>query len=455
MAGLSADTLQKYCTSFYSDPKNVLAQNVVTKQDPLEVCITRQSIEETCHVFTHKIEVEGKPITHQRNSGRCWIFACLNVIRIPFMKQFNLEEFEFSQAYLFFGIRFLFLERCNYLLHKVVEIARRGDEHPSGRLLSFLMNEPVADGGQWDMLVNLINKHGLMPKSYFPDAYSDEHTPRMNSVLRSKVREYTKTLWDCVESGMGELSLQEKIEEMMGEIYRIVGICLGIPAKSFTWEYYDKNKQYHSVGPVNAVEFYEKCVKPIFNVDDKICLVTDPRPSNGYGKLYTVDCLGNMMDGRQTLYNNQPVELLIKVAVESIKNNEAVWFGCDVAKYFYGSKGYLSLDCLDYKLVFGTDVCLNLDKANRLIYGESKMTHAMVFTAVSVDENGEVVKWRVENSWGDDRGDKGYIVMLKSWFHEFVYEIVVDKKYVPPEVLSVLTQDPIVLPAWDPMGALA
>ncbi|XP_046385632.1 bleomycin hydrolase isoform X2 [Ischnura elegans] len=448
---LSPETLQKFRSSFYSDHKNILAQNVCTRVDPLEACLSRKHLEETQHVFTHKVEVEGKPMTNQKNSGRCWIFASLNVIRIPFMKQHNIDEFEFSQAYLFFWDK---IERSNYFLSNVVNTARRG-EPVDGRLVSFLLHDPSCDGGQWDMLVNLINRHGLMPKKCFPESFSCESSLRMDTILRSKLREYTKVLRDLIDSGASDEAVQEKIEEQMSEIYRIVGICLGIPSETFTWEYYDKNKQYNSVGPVTPQEFYEKYVKPCYNVDDKVCLVTDPRPTNPYGKAYTIDCLGNVIGGRGIIYNNQPAELLMKLAAKSIRAQEAVWFGCEVSKRFAGKQGIEDINVHDYKLVFGVDVTMGLSKAERLMFGESMMTHAMVFTAVSLDSEGNPVKWRVENSWGDERGEKGFLVMSSEWFKEFVFEVVVDKKFVPQEVMDVFELKPIVLPAWDPMGTLA
>ncbi|KAJ4448966.1 hypothetical protein ANN_00358 [Periplaneta americana] len=270
-----------------------------------------------------------------------------------------------------------------------------------------------------------------------------------------QLREYTKDLRNLVSEGVGDGEIRSRIEQQMADVYRIVGICLGIPPETFSWEYYDKTKQFNSVGPVTPLDFYVKYVKPYYNVDDKVCLVTDPRPTNSYGKAYTVDYLGNVVDGRPIIYNNQPVELLMKLAAESIKSLEPVWFGCEVCKRFAGKQGIEDLKVHDFKLVFGVDVTLGLTKAERLLYGESMMTHAMAFTAVTLDGEGNPTKFRVENSWGDDRGEKGYLVMSSDWFKEFVFEVVVDKKFVPPEVLEVFSMEPIVLPAWDPMGTLA
>lgn len=449
---LSEETIEKLKATFYDDPKNVLAQNACTRVEPYEICTSRCRVQETQHVFSHKIESEGKPISNQKATGRCWIFACLNVIRIPFMKKYNVEDFEFSQAYIFFWDK---IERSYYFLNLIVETARR-KESVDGRLVSYLLSKPMNDGGQWDMIVNLINKHGLVPKKNFPESVSSEGSLQVNSILTSKLREFSIILRKMVEDGNSDADIKAKIDEQMVIIYRIVGICIGIPHAKFTWEYTDKSKEYHSVGPITPKEFYEKHVKPVYNVDDKVCLVTDPRPTNRYNQAYTVDCLGNVVGGRKVIYNNQPVELLAELCAKSIKSNEPVWFGCQVSKRFSNKLGVQDLEIHDYKLVFGVDVSVPMTKAQRLIYGESAMSHAMVLTAVSIDDKSQKpTKWRVENSWGEERGERGYLVMTSDWFDEYVFEIVVDKSIVPKEVLDVFEQDPVVLPAWDPMGTLA
>ncbi|XP_043250154.1 bleomycin hydrolase isoform X1 [Colletes gigas] len=448
---LTAEVLNELRTTFYETSRFTLAQNVCTRTNPIEACISRKVLEESQHVFTHKIETEGKPITNQKNSGRCWIFSILNVIRTAFMKQYNLDEFEFSEAYLFFWDK---VERCNYFLHNIVKSAER-KEPVDGRLVSFLLHDPVCDGGQWDMIVNLINKYGLVPKVCFPESYSCESSSRMNGILQSKLREYSKDLRDLVAESASDYRLESEIRDQMNIIYRIIGICLGIPSETITWEYYDKSKNYNCVGPITPVEFYEKHVKPYYNVNDKVCLVTDPRRSNPFDKLYTIDCLGNVVGGKLTLYNNQPAAILMDLCAESIKQNEPVWFGCDVSKRLVGKQGIEDMNAYDFGLMFGTDVHVNLSKGDRLLYGDSMMVHAMVFTAVSIDKDGNIKKFRVENSWGEDHGQKGYQLLTAEWFSEFVFEAVIDKKLVPADILSVFKQEPIILPAWDPMGTLA
>lgn len=275
--------------------------------DPFDVCMSRRKLQSTNHVFEYKVDSEVKPTTDQKNSGRCWIFAALNCIRIPFAKSLNLEEFEFSQSHLFYWDK---IERSNYFLHNIVQTAIRG-EKLDGRLVCHLLNDPINDGGQWDMLVNLVQKYGVMPKKWFPETFCSGKTIRLNAILKSKLREFGKELRLMVEQSKSGEAIKARINDQMQQIYKIVGICLGIPPDTFVWEYQDKSKAYKSVGPVTPLEFYETHVKPVFDVDEKVCLVTDPRPENPYEKSYTIDCLGNVVGGRKILYNNQPGITLI------------------------------------------------------------------------------------------------------------------------------------------------
>nr|XP_014346067.1 PREDICTED: bleomycin hydrolase [Latimeria chalumnae] len=400
-AGLSSEKIAAFAKNLKSEPRFLLAQNTATCIDPLELCLNRQVVQETVHVFQHAIPTEGKPVTNQKNT--VWD----------------------TETEMHTGI-----ERCYYFLNAFIETAQR-KEPVDGRLVQFLLSNPTNDGGQWDMLVNIIDQFYQM-------------------------REYCLRLRNMVSSDSTKDELAAALDTMIEEVFRVVSICLGTPPQTFTWEFRDKEKNYLKIGPLTPLQFYKEHVKHLYNMEDKLCLVNDPRPQNQYGKAYTVEFLGNMVEGRMTVYNNQPIDVLKNVAAASIKGGEAVWFGCDVGKHFHGKLGINDTKVFNHELVFGFSV-KNMDKAERLIFGESLMTHAMVLTAVTEKDGQEesYEKWRVENSWGDDHGNKGYLIMADDWFSEYVYEVVVDKKYMPEKILEVGKQKPIVLPAWDPMGALA
>lgn len=252
--------------------------------------------------------------------------------------------------------------------------------------MQFLVFNPMEDGGQWAMVANLINRHGLMPKVCFPESFSAESTGRMDSILSTKLRQYARDLHDAVVcKNMSDEDLEALTRQQMSVLFKVISICLGLPAETFKWEYYDKSKNYNAIGPITPLEFYQKHIKPLFDVDDKVVLVSDPRPTNSFGKLYTVEYLGNVVGGKLTYYNNQPMSVLLKLIAESIKNNEAVWFGCDANRRASEKLGYFDIKSHDYSLVFDTDAYVELPKADRLLYKDSMMVHAMVFTGVTLN----------------------------------------------------------------------
>ncbi|KTW29328.1 hypothetical protein T552_01283 [Pneumocystis carinii B80] len=430
---------------FLSCPKNRLALSAVSNGDLSSIIFQREAaILNNNHVYSDKIEFEGSPVTYQRKSGRCWLFAVTNVIRVGFMKKYNLSEFEFSQAYLFFYDK---LEKANFFLENILKTS--GDALDS-RVVSFLLSEPINDGGQYDMIVNLLNKYGLVPKHIYPDAYNAKDSAALNRIIKTKLREYALILRNLVAGNATTTTISSFRAKMMEEIYVILAISLGIPPKpddEFTWLYVDKDNKTHSC-KATPISFYREFSE--FKADEYISLINDPR--NEYGKMYTVDMLSNMAGGIGIRYLNTKMETLKEVAINMIKKNMPIFFGADSGKYIDRQSGIFDIALFNYELAF--NVKSNLSKADRLRTGESLMTHAMVITGVHI-EDGKSVKWRVQNSWGEDVGQKGWFMMTDDWMTEFVYQIVCHQSDLSEELQSVLKQTPIVLPPWDPMGSLA
>jgi bleomycin hydrolase len=358
----------------------------------------------------------------------------------------NLDEkFELSQNYVLFWDK---LEKSNYFLENIL---RTLDEPVGSRLLSWLLSGPVQDGGQWHMFINLIQKYGVVPKTAMPETESSSSTGQMSFHITGKLREYACRLRSMHEGGASMAKLKEQKQAYMAEIYRMLCIHLGEPPREFEWQWRDKDKQFHRAGKMTPLEFYAQYVG--INLDDLVCLIHDPRPGHDFNKVYTVNFLGNVSGGQIIEYVNVDLETMKHAAIKQIQAGESVWFGCDVGQYLERDLGTMDLEMFDYNLVYGTSNGMN--KAERLMYGHSLMTHAMVFTGVDLDEDGRPRRWRVENSWSDAVGDKGFFQMTDAWFDEFNYEVVVHKKYVPAKAVEALKQKPVELDPWDPMGSLA
>ena len=370
------------------------------------------------------------------------------------MKEHKLSEFQFSQSYLYFWDHF---ERSNYFLEQILDTL---SEPLEGRLVQFLLSKPIEDGGQYDMIVNLVEKYGVVPRDVFPEVEVTQSSRRLNWILINKLREYAMVLRNEYNKTQQKQKcdmkkLREIKKKQLNEIWRIMVISFGKPPqKAIKWSFKNKDKEYKCLEASNPLDFYNKYVRKFVDVSQQISLINDPR--NDYYKLYTVDRLNNIINGSRpnVLYINVPSDKLKEFAINQLREGEPVWFGCDVGKFLYRNDGVMDLNNFDYKLLLGIDFKMN--KAERLQYGESLMTHAMVFTAVDIDkQTGKQIKWRVENSWSEKRGHKGYCLMTDEWFDQYNYQLVVPKDKLSKDVLDVLQQKPIHLDPWDPMGSLA
>jgi bleomycin hydrolase len=313
------------------------------------------------------------------------------------------------------------------------------------RTVAFLLSEVAGDGGQWNMFVALVAKHGVVPKTVMPETHSSSQTARMNVILQSVLRQGALELRRCPAEEQ-----QERKQLIVESVHRILCIHLGTPPARFLWQWADKDRVFHRDGEMTPKTFAAKYVG--LALEEYVCLVDDRRPTSPKGRTFTVDYLGNVVGGLPVVYLNVDIAIMKKAAMDAIVGGEPVWFGCDVGKMRNNDLGIWDAGLYDFESVY--DVSFSLDKAERLAVHDAMMTHAMLFTGVDVVD-GNPRKWRVENSWGDEKADKGFWTMNDNWFDEHVFEIAARRDQLPPELLSALEAVPVVLPAWDPMGSLA
>jgi bleomycin hydrolase len=438
---LATADLELLRKDFSANPAYRLAQNAVTRVSIDDVALNREVVNSTDHALS--VQLDDWKVTDQQRSGRCWLFAGLNLLRVGAMQKMGLKEFEFSQNWAMFWDK---IERANYFLEAVIETA---DRDTDDRTVAHLLEVAADDGGQWNMFVAIVRKHGLVPKAFMPETQSSSDTGRMNSVLRSLLRQGAKSVRAAARADGAEAARQEKAE-ILRVIYRVLCIHLGTPPERFDWQWTDKDKQFHRDGELTPVEFAAKYVE--LPIDDYVCLVHDPRPSSPAGKTFTVEYLGNVLGAPPVTYLNVDIAMMKEIAAKVLQGGEPVWFGCDVGQMMSNEYGIWDARLYDLPGVYGTDFAL--DKADRLTFHETLMTHAMLFTGVDIAD-GATRKWRVENSWGDSRGKNGFYTMNDSWFDEYVFEIAARRDQLPQDLQDALAAEPVVLPAWDPMGALA
>ena len=441
---ITKDNINLFRNSYQSEPQHRITRNALTRTKVQDVAMNWDAFSVINHEYSNVVEGEMKKVTNQKQSGRCWGFAGLNLMRIELSNKYKLKQFEFSQNYFMFWDK---LEKSNYFLE---EILVTFDKPRDGRLMMHLLKDPIEDGGQWDMFVNLIEKYGVVPQSVMPESFHSSQSVMMNRLITRKLREFAWILRDLNSQGKTTDELRVEKERMLETVYTMLCMHLGTPPTKFDWQVRNKDKEFVRFESLTPTQFYLDFVD--INLKDKICLIHCPMDDKKYNEVYTIKHLGNVVEGQIVKYVNLTSEELKKYAIKSIKDGEAVWFGCDVGKMFHLDVGIMDMDLYDFELLYNTE--FKMDKAKRLEYGDSLMTHAMLFTGVDV-KNGQSTKWRVENSWGAKRGDKGYYQMTDKWFDEYLYEIVIDKKYLPKNLLDIYEREPVELEAWDPMGALA
>ena len=439
--GVTEAQIEEFRKSFDSDPSATVAQNAVSNADLSTLALRRDLVQNMDFSFSTKLDEWSA--TNQRRSGRCWLFATLNLFRVGAMKKMNVKNFEFSQAHIHFWDK---LERANHFLEAILETS---DRPVDDRTIHFLLSDPIGDGGQWNMATNLIRKHGLVPMSAYPESHSSSSTRSMNTVLKDILRTTASEIRGILDDGGSKNEARKHKEERMKEIWRVLCIHLGTPPEKFDWQWRDKDKEFHRKGTMTPLEFVDEYVE--VDWEDYICIVNDPR--NEYYRTYTVDFLQNVAGGPPVVYLNVPSDEMKDITQRLLEDGIPVWMGCDVGKNMARKRGLWDADLYDLKGLYG--IKFGMEKADRLRFGQTMMTHAMLFTGVDVVD-GKPRRWRVENSWGsEDSGEKGFYTMNDNWYDEHMFEIAAPKDYLTDEMKSGLKGDPIVLPAWDPMGSLA
>ena len=443
MSELSSSFTDKLFADFQDNSKLRAVENAVTHNGLLKSLETRQSQVENDHVFS--IDLTKDKVANQKASGRCWMFAALNTFRHKLISDLNLDNFELSQAHTFFWDKY---EKSNWFLEQVIATA---DQELGSRKVKFLLAVPQQDGGQWDMVVALFEKYGVVPKSAYPESVSSSNSRELNQYLNKLLRQDAQILREAVAAGVGAEGIRAQKEALLQEIFNFLAVNLGLPPRTFDFAYRDKDNNYHSDKNITPQEFFKKYVG--LNLSDYVSVINAPTADKPYSKSYTVDMLGNVVGSSAVRYLNLDMTRFKELAIAQMQAGETVWFGSDVGQISDRQKGILATNVYDFDTAM--NISFTQDKAGRLDYSESLMTHAMVLTGVDLAENGEPLKWKVENSWGEKVGDKGYFVASDAWMDEFTYQIVVRKEFLTDEELAAYEAEPTVLAPWDPMGALA
>ncbi|MGO2924581.1 MAG: aminopeptidase C [Pseudolactococcus laudensis] len=439
MTELTSEFTQYLFDNYQINAKYSAVENAATKNGLLNALENRASHAANLPVFS--IDLTNDPVSNQKQSGRCWMFAALNTFRHKILTEFKLENFELSQAYTFFWDKY---EKSNWFLEQIIGTS---DLEIGDRKLKFLLDVPQQDGGQWDMVVALFQKYGVVPKDIYPESISSSASRELDQYLNKILRQDAQILRDLIQNG-GDVAAKKA--ELLQEIFNYLAMTLGLPPQKFNFEYRDKDDQFHKFEDITPQAFYEKFVN--IKLDDYVSVINAPTADKPYNKSYTVEFLGNVIGARDVRHLNVEMDRFKKLAIAQMQAGDTVWFGCDVGQVSNRQDGLLTLDAYDFSAM---DLDFTQDKASRLDYSESLMTHAMVLTGVDLDAAGNSLKWKVENSWGEKVGKKGYFTASDAWMDEYTYQIVVRKEFLTAEELAAYEAEPEVLLPWDPMGALA
>ena len=390
---------------------------------------------------TFNVTVDTGKVSNQKHSGRCWLFAALNTVRTEFSIRNNIKDFELSQNYLSFWDR---LEKSNHFYQEILATA---DLPVEDRKVNHLFSYPNGDGGFWQFAANLIKKYGVVPNYVMPETAASDNTNEFNAVLTQLLRKNGIELRKLVQDKVSPEKIDARVQEMLAEVYKICVYSFGQPPKEFELSLQTDNDKLIQADSITPKGFFNKYFTT--NLDDFVTIGNTPQAGREYDQTYTIEGNGNVVGGTTDKFLNLPMERLSELAVEQLKSNEAIWFGNDVLEESDRKKGYLMGDLYQIDNLFGIDT--DIEKGLRLDYKQAEISHAMTITGVNIIK-GQPNRWKVENSWGVDNGVNGYYIMDEKWFEDYVYEVVINKKYLTAKELEEAAQEPTVLPAWDSMA---
>ncbi|SFE92959.1 C1 family peptidase [Sunxiuqinia elliptica] len=435
---VSLEELETIRAGFEKSNYTKAMQNALSSNPITDLAWSRENEGTTDHYFTYRVDVSG--ITNQKKSGRCWLFTSLNIFRPMAREHFNVKSFEFSENYLYFWDLF---EKSNLFLSNMIATA---DLELDDQKVRWYFRSPVDDGGQWINFVNLANKYGMVPREAMEETYSSENTSWMTRLLKRKLREQGLELRKLKENGASKKELQATKVEQLAVIYRMLVLNLGEPPVEFDYRYQDKTGNLVDAKTYTPQLFMKEVLGDI-QLNDYVMLMNDP--SRPYWKHYEIENYRNVQEGENWHYVNLPNEDIKSFCIESIKNNEAMYASCDVGKQLRRDYGVLDVDNFDFDAVY--DVPFTMNKTERIQSSDSGSSHGMSLIAVEVDENEKPLKWQFENSWGEKSGEKGYLTFTDKWFDEYMFRVVVHKKFVSQKVLDIYSKKAEMLPPWDPM----
>ena len=444
---LTKEDLARMAQAYKKDTAQQIAEQAV-KNNGIHASSERENVVVTKNNFVFSVDVDDEAVANQRQSGRCWMYSALNFLRFHMEKKLKLPKgsFELSQAYNFFYDK---LEKSNFFMENIIKYA---GSDLNDRRIDFLLATPQQDGGDFDPIVALVEKYGVVPEEAMPETAVTKNSSELDALLNRMLREDAYALRKLVAEGKSEADIGEARKSMLSDIYRVLCVSFGEPPQTVDFVYRDTDKKYHADRGLTPLEFYKKYLGDV-KLDDCIGVINLPVEGMAYNKAYEIDMTGEVLGAkRRCRYVNVPIDVMKQATIKQLKAGEPVWFGCDVLQDSDFAKGIMSLNLYDVQKMMGLEFKLN--KGERFQYNQSLPTHAMMIAGVDLDEDGNPIRWKVENSWGTTAhgkpvGHQGYFIMDDSWFTEYNYEVAVRREYLPDDVVKAYDAEPEVLPYWN------